>query len=121
MRVRSCLRLPIVLLIVAFCAGCAGTGEGFGKVGKVFSPVTGVFKGTVGRVVSGAKGAGSAVAGDVGRYSTKVPGTKRTTLTPSQQRAIAQYEMKKQYQERIRKYNINSRLIPKNAKVHVNY
>lgn len=118
---RLYLALLIVLLVVAFCVGCAGTSRELRKVGKVFSPVTSVVKGTAGRLVSGAKGAGSAAAGDVRQYSTSLPGTTRTTLTPSQRRAIANYEMKKRYQEQVRKYNIDSRLIPKNAKVHVNY
>ena len=121
MRAGRYLPLLVMPLIVGLCTGCAGTGKSFGKVGKVFSPVTGVFKGTANRVASGVKDTGSAAAGDVRHYTTKIPGSTRTSLTASQQHAIANYEMKKQYQAQIRKYNLESRLVPKNAKVHVSY
>ncbi len=95
--------------------GCANANKGFRTVGKVFSPVTGAVKGAA----KGLAGTGSEMANDVGGLTTKIPGTTRTNLTPRERQAIADYERKKRYDQWVQKYNVDSSLIPKNAKVHI--
>ncbi len=110
--VRFFLLLP--LLTVLFVS-CASTNKGLSTVKKAFSPVTGLVKGTANRL----KGTGSEMAGDMGSLTTKLPGTTKTNLTTRQRQAIADYERKKAYDQWVRKYNIDSNLIPKNAKVRI--
>ncbi|MFH1739424.1 MAG: hypothetical protein ABIH23_10495 [bacterium] len=115
MHIRTSLALLVFCLTLGLCVGCANVGKKLGKVGKVFTPVTSAVKGTTGLV----KKAGSGMADDTRHYTTKIPGAKETTLSPSQQRAIAQYERKKRYEQYKRKYNLDSRIIPKGASVSV--
>ena len=114
MHARPHLVLLIGCFVLGCCLGCANTSKNMGKFGKVFSPVTGVVKGTTGFV----RRIGSGMADDTRQYTTKLPGTNRTTITPSQRRAIAQYERKKYFEQHRRKYDLDSSLIPKGAKVY---
>ena len=103
-------------------SGCGGTRQlvkipGVRAVSKSVGGLTKTVTRTGSNLYSGVKRRTGAVSKDVARYTTKLPGTRSTSVSERDMRAIADHRQRQAYQNMMRSYQVPSSALPRGGQV----